>query len=175
MERVGQHLLLLPTVLLGLALFSLSISTLLLDLTVPLAAALTYFAVGQLFRKLESDFIAGAEAFAFTPKEFHGRDMEVAALPESHTRDAVIRLLRTHLGVKLWEPAPRGLGQPWLEQGWVLWRWSQLPVSSEPAAAPCASTLTLHWVRVGVDSVSLGRSALAQAIAEAMRNKALEQ
>jgi hypothetical protein len=167
---VAQHLLLIPAVLLGLALVSVSLGTLLLDLSVPLAAGLTYFAVAQIFRKLDNDFVTGSEAFAFTAQESNGRDLEVASLPESLGRDAVVRLIRMHVGVKLWEPSSRGLGKPWVEQGWLLWRWSP----PKPASAAKGPMAKLQWIRVRVDSASLQRSALAQAVATALRDKTQE-
>lgn len=170
-DRVSQHLLLIPAVLLGLALASVSFGTLLLDLSVPLAAALTYFAVAQIFRKLDNDFVAGSEAFSFTAQESRGRDLEVASLPESFSRDAVVRLIRMNVGVKLWEPSSRGLGKPWVEQGWLLWRWSH---AAEPASAAKGVLAKLQWIRVGVDSASLQQSALAQAVATALRDKTQE-
>jgi adenylate cyclase len=165
-DRIAQHFLLIPTLLLGLALFSVSVSTVLLDLSVPLATVLTYFGVAQLFRKLESDFVAAAETFAFTPAESLGRDLEVAALPESLTRSAVLRLLRPHPGVKLWEPLPRGLAQRWVKQGWVLWRWS----AADQAPAAERPTLNLHWIRVAVDAQAAPHAALAHAIAQALHD-----
>jgi hypothetical protein len=169
-DRVSQHLLLIPAILLGLALVSVSFGTLLLDLSVPLAAALTYFAVAQVFRKLDNDFITGSEAFAFTAQESRGRELEVASLPESLSRDAVVRLIRTNVGVKLWEPSSRGLGKPWVEQGWLLWRWSLL----KPASGAGGVLAKLQWIRVSVDSASPQRSALAQAVATALRDKTRE-
>jgi adenylate cyclase len=163
-DRMAQQLLLIPAVLLGLALLSVSVSTVLFDLSVPLATVLTYFGAAQLFRKMENDFIAGAEAFAYTPGESRGRDLEIAALPESYSRAAVLQLLRAHPGVKLWEPLPRGLGQLWLKQGWLLWRWSQ---GTEAAAA---SAPTLQWIRVGEDLQRTRRTSLAEAIALALRD-----
>jgi adenylate cyclase len=164
-DRVAPQLLLLPTVLLVLALLSVSVSTLLFDLSVPLAAVLTYFAIGQLFRKAENDFIAGAESFAYTARELPGRSLEVATLPESHTRDEVIHLIRAQLGVKLWEPMPRGLGQPWVTQGWVLWRWSKDDAPGSGSPGP-----QLRWVRVAADPSNPSRPALAQAIARAFED-----
>jgi len=166
-DRVGQHLLLIPVILLGLALVSVSFGTLLLDLSVPLAAALTYFAIAQIFRKLDNDFVAGSETFAFTARESLGRDLEVAALPESLSRDAIVRLIRMNVGVKLWEPSARGLGKPWVAQGWLLWRWSQ----EEPTSDAKGLVAKLRWIRVSVDSASLERTALAQAVATALHDK----
>ena len=192
-DRVSQQFLMIPTVLVGLALLSVSISTVLFDLTVPIATLLTYFAAGQLFRKSQNDFVAGTESFAFTPREIAGRSLEVATLPEAYSRDAVLTMIRAHLGTKLWEPADLGLGHVWLKQGWLLWRWSKeepadpssessaasssgvASGSSPPSsAAPMNSTddpvLKLQWARADLDAKGPHPSGLAQAIARTMRD-----
>jgi hypothetical protein len=160
----ATRLLRIPAALLLLALISISVSTLLLDLSVPVATVLSYFTIAQIFRKLEGDFVAGHEAFAFTPQETEGRHLEVAAVPSSYSRDAMLNLIQTHAGIKLWEPLALGLGVMWGKQGWLLWRWSDLDSTT---GAPPTEPPSLRWIRASSSPQDANPEVLAAAIAQA--------
>jgi adenylate cyclase len=133
---VAKYFFIVPGVLLGISLLSVSVSDWLVDLSVPAAVVLGYFTFAKLFDTNVRGFIAGTGPFAANAQEKIGR-LQIACLPASVSRAQVLELL-TERGssVKLWEPEAAGLGKSWIEQGWVLWR--RLPLSdvTPPSGLP---------------------------------------
>jgi adenylate cyclase len=158
---VAKYFFIVPAVLLGISLLSVSISDLLVDLSVPAAVVLGYFTFAKLFDTNVRGFISGTGPFAATAQESSGK-LQVACLPASVTRTQVLDLL-TQRGspVKLWEPEPVGLGRRWAAQGWVLWRWFS------PSSATPETSLAITWLDVPTTEEQSPAFSLATAIAEA--------
>jgi adenylate cyclase len=170
---LSEYFVLVPVVLFALALLSVSTSYLLLDLGVPAAFALSYFAFASLFSRISRTYARGEESFAFTGKEIFGRHVEVAVLSRTTSRDSVRRLLARFPAIKLWETPPKGLGISWQSEGWVLWRWTtdeNLNVADSISDA-CQNNngVNLQWIRVGGPSPSAASNrGLARAVADAV-------
>jgi CHASE2 domain-containing sensor protein len=173
---VAKYFFILPSVLLGISLASVSMSHILVDLSVPAAILLGYFTFAKVFDTHSRSFMAGTAPFAQTP-DGTGQ-LQVAVLPASLSRDQVLnRLLEPGPPIKLWEPGDAGLGRHWLSQGWVLWRWAS------PAAAPSdqasdeanpagrTSDPDLAWTDVPMSETQPGSFTLAQSIATAATKK----
>lgn len=163
---VAKYFFIIPAVLLGASLLSVSISDVLVDLSVPAALMLGYFTFAKLFDTNVRDFIAGIGPYAATDAESQGQ-LQTACLPASVPRDEVLKLLlRRGFPIKLWEPDAQGLGLRWALQGWVLWRWRMQ--GSEPekeiSAAGDERQLDLCWVDVPAAEQADGSFALAKSI-----------
>jgi hypothetical protein len=157
---VARYFVIIPAVLLGVSLFSLSVSDLLMDLSVPTAMMLAYFTFAGMFESNSRAFAAGTGVFAPSPQERSTGTLQVARLPATVARSAIDPLLiRPGCAVKLWLPTKAGLGVEWATQGWVLWRWL-------PRGADSADSADLHWLDVPVSGVE-GPFELARAIAAA--------
>jgi CHASE2 domain-containing sensor protein len=157
--EVAKYFFSIPLVLGLISLLSLSVSGILVDLSVPAALVLVYFAIGKLFDTNLRGFIAGNGAYRATAREVAGGRLQVAWLPPAQERQPLLRLIAAPGSqIKLWEPEDTGLGQRWMRQGWVLWRWAS------PDAGP--TEMPLRWVDVEARGDSF---ALAEAIATAAR------
>jgi len=160
---VAKYFFSIPIVLLLISLLSMSISGLLVDLGVPAALVLVYFAIGKLFDTNLRGFIAGNGAYSATAREVSTGKLQIAWLPPGQERPPLLRLVAvpgSH--IKLWEPEDTGLGKLWMHQGWVLWRW----VFADAAPPTTDPKLPLRWVDVETRG---SPHALAEAIAAAAR------
>lgn len=130
---VAKYFVIIPSVLLGISLVSLSVSDLLIDLSVPTAMMLAYFTFAGIFEANSRAFSAGSGVFAPSPQELTTGVLQVACLPPTVSRREIEPWLIEHgCPIKLWVPPKAGLGLPWSYQGWVLWRW-RLPGADEGA------------------------------------------
>lgn len=173
---VAKYFFIIPTVLLGASLLSVSVSDVLVDLSVPAALMLVYFTFAKLFDTNVRDFISGIGPYAATPAESEGQ-LQTACLPAAVPRAQVLKLLvRRGFPIKLWEPDAQGLGRQWAIQGWVLWRWrSQGPESkTEITAAGEDGQVDLCWVDVPAAAQDGGSFALAESIITAAARNARE-
>jgi CHASE2 domain-containing sensor protein len=163
---VAKYFFILPGALLLISLASVSVSTLLLDLSVPAAIMLGYFTFAKLFDSHCRSFISGTGPFAprIEPSGDAGR-LQIAVLPATLSRDEVLlRLLEPGPPIKLWEPADTGLGRRWAEQGWVLWRWIAAGDRSGDRQARMADP---RWIDLPANETLPGSFTLARAIAAA--------
>jgi adenylate cyclase len=172
--RVAKYIVIVPVALVMISLASLSVSDLLVDLSVPAALVLGYFAVAKVFQLNSLGFASGTGVFAPAAHETANAVLQIACLPLSVPRDRVMHLLiRPGCQNKLWEPPGIGLGGRWADQGWILWRWRQC--EPEEAAAACApradvdvdQDIELHWHEVPASGAEGDRFALAQVVAAA--------
>jgi len=160
---VAKYFFFIPIVLVLISLLSMSMSGLLVDLGVPAALVLVYFTIGKLFDANLRSFIAGSGAYAATAREVSTGQLQIAWLPPSQERQTLLRLVAAPGSqIKLWEPEDTGLGQGWMRQGWVLWRWA----FADTATAPTDLEIPLRWIDVDTRGNS---HALAEAIATASR------
>jgi adenylate cyclase len=158
---VAKYFFIVPGVLLGISLVSVSVSDLLVDLSVPAAVVLGYFTFAKLFDTNVRGFIAGTGPFAATPQEAAGK-LQIACLPISVSRTEVLEhLAKRGSPVKLWEPESAGLGKIWAAQGWVLWRWFL------PSETTTAADLDIEWRDVSPSEAQDGSFPLAAAITTA--------
>jgi adenylate cyclase len=174
---VAKYFFIIPTVLFGASLLSVSISDVLVDLSVPAALMLGYFTFAKLFDTNVRDFISGTGPYAATAMESEGQ-LQTACLPASLPRASVLKLLvRRGYPIKLWEPDAGGLGHQWALQGWVLWRWfAQGPESEkEITAAGGDGEVQLCWVDVPAAAQAGGSFALAESIIAAAARHAREK
>jgi adenylate cyclase len=169
---VAKYFFIVPGVLLGISLLSVSMSDTLLDLSVPAAVVLGYFTFAKLFDSNVRSFIAGTGPFTATKTEAAGR-LQIACLPASVPRERVIELLETRgTPIKLWEPEAAGLGKPWNTQGWVLWRW--LAAGEADSAQAQAPSLPLCWTDAPPNGATPDTFSMAQTIATAASNSLRE-
>jgi CHASE2 domain-containing sensor protein len=165
---VAKYFFIVPVVLFGISLLSVSISNLLVDLSVPTAVVLGYFTLAKLVDANTRDFIAGTGPYKATPGEASGK-LQIACLPRSVSREEVLEFLsRRGEPVKLWEPDSSGFGANWTAQGWVLWRWNSERVALT-ADNPPELAKSLLWIDVPLEDDSGGFS-LAAAIATAAKS-----
>jgi CHASE2 domain-containing sensor protein len=160
---VVKYFVIVPTALVLISLASISISDVLMDLSVPAALVLAYFAFAKIFQTNSVGFVSGTGAYAPTPAERAAGRLQIACLPATEPREQVLaRLIAPGPPIKLWEPANAGLGAEWDAQGWVLWRWS---------AVEDGSGIGLRWHDVPGAEPAHSFS-LAEAIATAARRLA---
>jgi adenylate cyclase len=168
---VAKYFFIVPAVLLGTSLLSVSIGDVLVDLSVPAAVVLGYFTFAKLFDSNVRSFIAGTGPFAANTLEAAGK-LQIACLPASVTRQQVIDALKQRGSpIKLWEPEAVGLGKLWAGQGWVLWR--RLPQTC--AASTDLEPLQICWSDVPAVESEAGSFSVAQAIASAAANSMREK
>ena len=162
---VAKYFVIIPSVLLGISLLSISTSDLLIDLSVPTAMMLAYFTIAGIYETQSRAYAAGTGVFAPAPIERSTGTLQVACLPPTVSRaelDPV--LIRPGCPIKLWLPPKAGIGIDWSAQGWILWRW-RLPQAPEDAGA---GRPDLHWQDVPATPAA-GHFALAAAITAAVR------
>ena len=162
---VAKYFFIVPGMLLAVSLLSVSVSDWLIDLSVPAAVVLGYFTFAKLFDTNVRGFVAGTGPFAANEQEKTGK-LQIGCLPATVERERVLELLtKPGSTAKLWEPEPAGLGKIWVEQGWVLWRWSA------PSDATPESSLNIEWQDVpGARGSGFGvAAAIAEAAAGASR------
>jgi adenylate cyclase len=170
---VAKYFFIIPAVLFGASLLSVSVSDTLVDLSVPAALMLGYFTFAKLFDTNVRDFVTGTGPYAATSEEALGR-LQIACLPDSVPREEVLKLLvRRGAPIKLWEPEAQGLGRQWAQQGWVLWRWSGHG-SEEIAASSDRAGLALCWVDVPAAAQAGSSFGLAESIITAAARNARE-
>jgi adenylate cyclase len=168
---VAKYFFIVPGVLLGTSLLSVSISDVLVDLSVPAAVVLGYFTFAKLFDSNVRSFIAGTGPFMANAREAAGK-LQIACLPASVTREQVIDLLQKHgAPIKLWEPEAAGLGKLWTGQGWVLWRRQVEPDSAAIEVQPHQ----ICWSGVPLTESESDSFSLAQAIASAAAHSVQEK
>lgn len=158
----------IPTVLLGVSLLSVSISYRLADLSAPTALVLTYFAIATVFEKHQRDHAFGVGVFAPNAIE-RSRQLQVACLPPTLTRHRVLALLKaTDQPIRLWRPADFGLGTQWTTQGWVLWRYApESTHKDEEYSTANVDGISLQWINVHSGEDVPEPFGLAQAIVRA--------
>jgi CHASE2 domain-containing sensor protein len=175
---VAKYFFIIPGVLFGASLLSVSVSDTLVDLSVPAAMVLGYFTFAKLFDTNIRDFIAGAGPYAATHEERAGQ-LQVACLPPAVPRAQILKLLVQRGSTnKLWEPDVQGLGRQWADQGWVLWRWRPQGAESEQKNSGVGDEgpLQLCWVDVpGVAGAGNPFALAGSIIAGASREKKWEQ
>jgi CHASE2 domain-containing sensor protein len=168
---VARYFVIVPTALLLISLISISVSDLLMDLSVPAALVLGYFAFAKIYQSNSLGFVSGTGAYAPTEREILGCRLQVACLPASVPREHILaRLIGASPQFKLWEPAIGGLGSEWMAQGWVLWRWSATDGDAPPgrsASANDADEFELRWRDVAEYAAPGNAFQLATAIAAA--------
>ncbi len=121
---LAKYLVIIPTVLVGISLLSVSVSRLLVDLSVPAAVVFGYFSFAMIFDNNRRAFASGTGPFAATPREVGAGKLQVACLPASLPESEVhAMLMKPGCPIKLWTPQKAGLGTHWNGQGWVVWRW----------------------------------------------------
>lgn len=151
----------IPVLLLLVSMTSISVGHVLVDLSVPAAIFLAYFAAASIFEANHRDYRTGSGVFAPFPQELKDSRLQVACVPRSCPAATIESWLREPgCDLKLWLPPKAGLGEPWLHQGWVLWRLRPPGEDREPATPP----YRLAWQTT---PVSPGRFPLAKAIVEA--------
>ena len=161
---VARYFVIVPMALVLISLISISVSHVLMDLSVPAALVLAYFAFAKIFQTNSLGFISGTGAYAPTPAERAAGRLQIACLPATIPRARILaRLISPGPPIKLWEPANAGLGAEWDAQGWVLWRWSVADDSMEMGS---------HWHDVPCNEPS-SSFPLAQTIAAAARQIAV--
>jgi adenylate cyclase len=171
---VAKYFFIVPGVLLGISLLSVSLSDMLIDLSVPAAVVLGYFTFAKLFDSNVRSFIAGTGPFTANKTESVGK-LQIACLPATVPRERVIDLLKTRgLPIKLWEPEAAGLGKFWSGQGWVLWRWLAAGETDSAQVQPQAQPLPLCWFDAPSNQATAGTFALAQSIVMAASNSTRE-
>jgi CHASE2 domain-containing sensor protein len=168
---VAKYFFLVPGALLAVSLLSISVSDRLLDLSVPAGLVLLYFTIAKLYESQTHDFIAGTGVFALKPAETERAQLEVACLPATVSRAEVLHLLmQPGPPVKLWAPLNTGLGNSWMEQGWVLWRWRPSAAAVAPTTDAPAGLASLTWHAVLAMEPSAQPFVLARVIAAAAAN-----
>jgi CHASE2 domain-containing sensor protein len=139
---VHNYFFIVPGVLLGISLLSVSVSDLLVDLSMPAALVLSFFTIAKLIDTNIRGFISGTGPYEATHGEIDGARLQIAWLPRSMSRTEVLDvLIRPGIPIKLWETADTGLGKAWAAQGWVLWRWASR--GGETPDAPASPAL--NW------------------------------
>jgi CHASE2 domain-containing sensor protein len=170
---VAKYFFIIPAVLFGASLLSVSVSDTLVDLSVPAAMVLGYFTFAKLFDTNIRGFIAGTGPYAATREESAGQ-LQVACLPAAVPRSQVLQLLvQRGCANKLWEPEPQGLGRRWAEQGWVLWRWRLQRSDSDEktTGAGDGPPLQLCWIEVPAVAGASGAFSLAESMIAASRQR----
>jgi hypothetical protein len=177
---VTKYFFIVPGTLLFVSLVSVSVSDVLVDLSLPAALVLGYFAIAKTFETNCHDFMSGGGPFAASLRERSEGQLQIACLPITVSKEIIHAfLVRPDVcPIKLWEPVKSGLGRTWAAQGWVLWRW-YLPsaggvtaesrsTADEPAASPAGELLpTLRWQNASARPAPGEFFPLAQVIAEA--------
>lgn len=125
-----QYLFLIPTLLLGISLVSISISHVYMDLTMPAGLGISFFGIAQLIDKTGYSFATASDAFALKPEELSGRDIAVAVLPNTVSKAQILDYIRRDSRVRLWEVPRGGFAQFWLDGVWMLWRFDEREGSS---------------------------------------------
>jgi len=163
---VTKYFFIVPGILLCISLLSVSVSDVLVDLSVPAALVLVYFAIAKAFETNTHAFTSGGGPFAATVRERRDGQLQIACLPPTVSRERVHGLLMRPdvCPIKLWEPVKSGLGQPWAAQGWVLWRWYLPAAASTPEPEPEPA---LSWQNANSSVAAEESFALAQVIAAA--------
>lgn len=171
---VVKYFVIVPMALLLISLLSISVSDLLMDLSVPAALVLGYFAFAKVFQTNTLGFVSGTGAYAPTAREIAAGRLQVACPPASVHRDQILaRLLRPGPPIKLWEPANTGLGAEWTAQGWVLWRWSSADTDvqhTRSAPQNLAEEIELRWHDAGGGAAPGSVFPLAQSIVAAAQD-----
>ncbi|HTP39904.1 MAG TPA: CHASE2 domain-containing protein [Steroidobacteraceae bacterium] len=133
---VTRYFFIVPSSLLLISLLSVSVSDRLVDLSLPAALVLLYFAIAKTFETQLHAFVSGGGVFAATRREQHEGQLQIACLPGTVSKDTVrgLQLRADACPIKVWEPVKSGLGVTWAAQGWILWRW-HVP-GSDPGPEP---------------------------------------
>lgn len=158
----------IPTVLIGISLLSVSVSNRLADLSAPIALILTFFAIATVFERHQQNYVLGLGVFAPNAAELQSH-LQVACLPATLSRHRVLQLLRaSDRPIKLWRPPEFGLGAPWIAQGWVLWRYAPQSAEATEASGPTTvDGIALRWMDARAAGGGSEPFAVAQAIARA--------
>ena len=163
---VTKYFFIVPATLLCISLLSVSVSDVLVDLSVPAALEQVYFAIAKAFETNLHAFMSGGGPFAATEHERRDGQLQIACLPERVSKERVHGfLMRPDVcPIKLWEPIKSGLGQPWAQQGWVMWRWYLAESAPKPELEPL-----LIWQNANPSPAAEASFPLAQVIAAAAR------
>lgn len=172
---VTKYFFIVPGTLLCISLLSVSISDVLVDLSLPAALVLGYFALAKIFETNSHAFMSGGGPFAATGHERHDGQLQIACLPATVSKETVHGLLMRPdvCPIKVWEPVKSGLGRAWAAQGWVLWRW-YLPLVEDglvddgrAGSLPAESEPLLAWQNVNSRPAAGASFPLARIIAVA--------
>jgi adenylate cyclase len=165
---IAKYFVIIPAGLLTISLFSVSVSDLLMDLSVPAAVIFGYFSIAAMFESSSRAFVTGTGPFAASPREVTAGQLQVACLPARLPRSAIEAMLKVPgCSIKLWMPPKTGLGKHWNGQGWVVWRWfvSDSPGESPASGRAAAGEFNLQWHDVPLKSdFSLAHSITAAAM-----------
>lgn len=170
---VTKYFFIVPGTLLCVSLLSVSISDVLVDLSVPAALVLVYFAIAKAFETNTHAFMSGGGPFAATRHERREGQLQIACLPARVSKAWVYSVLTRQEAcpVKVWEPLKSGLGEPWSAQGWVLWRWLLPESASQPEAEPLLIWQNANPRPAGEESFPLAQVIAAAAQAAWQRTK----